>query len=312
MHHRGEMISLHVQSFEQGVGARGRGEFVVHGYVGKPCEACSRGNHAQPEVAVFAVAEKFLTHPSCFAPCGRAVDGGRAGWDADMVGLGCVVLPLVAFGESTRKADPVAREPQTGRTLQRLSVGAQKLEAGAGDLRGQIEQRSVEFAGRPRRERRVVVQQQHERSTNRSHAQVAACGEADVGLRCDVVGHARMRAERPGFFCCAWGVRRLMNENDFFDAVERIEAAAGWLRITVVNDDGRNARRRSHASQPASRSLRIRLTEAGLALPWLSFMTCPTKNPKSLSLPPRNSATLSALAAITASITATMAPSSVT
>ncbi|ABQ66964.1 hypothetical protein Swit_0596 [Rhizorhabdus wittichii RW1] len=50
------------------------------------------------------------------------------------------------------------------------------------------------------------------------------------------------------------------------------------------------------------------LTTPGLALPPIAFIVWPTKKPNSLSLPPRYSATLSALAAITSAITASIAP----
>src|SRR3546814_4380200 len=62
------------------------------------------------------------------------------------------------------------------------------------------------------------------------------------------------------------------------------------------------------ADQPASFFFSSSLTAAGLALPPEAFMVWPTKNPNSLSLPERYSATLSALAAITSSITFSMAP----
>ena len=65
---------------------------------------------------------------------------------------------------------------------------------------------------------------------------------------------------------------------------------------------------RSSWSQPSSRCFSSSLTIAGLALPCVAFITWPTKKPKSLSLPPRYSATLSALAASTASMAASMAP----
>ena len=54
------------------------------------------------------------------------------------------------------------------------------------------------------------------------------------------------------------------------------------------------------------------LTAAGLALPPEAFITCPMKNANNLSLPERYSATLSGLAAITSSMTFSIAPVSVT
>src|SRR3984957_8355569 len=56
---------------------------------------------------------------------------------------------------------------------------------------------------------------------------------------------------------------------------------------------------RDHArddAQPASLARRISLTSLGLPLPAIAFMTWPTKKPKSLSRPPRYSATLAASA----------------
>src|SRR6516225_9544148 len=65
-------------------------------------------------------------------------------------------------------------------------------------------------------------------------------------------------------------------------------------------------------SQVASSFFRISLTILGFALPPIAFITCPTKNPNSLSRPLRYSATLSGSSAITFAHAAAIAPSSET
>src|SRR5690606_16477523 len=81
-------------------------------------------------------------------------------------------------------------------------------------------------------------------------------------------------------------------------------------------DEQRQGERASHGGPPCGQApslrLRISLTCAGLALPRLAFMTWPTRALKAFSLPARNSSTDLALAAITSSIMASMAPVSVT
>ena len=48
---------------------------------------------------------------------------------------------------------------------------------------------------------------------------------------------------------------------------------------------------RFEASQPRNRCLSKSFTNFGLAFPWVPFITCPTKKPKSFSLPVRYSFT---------------------
>src|SRR5688572_774638 len=68
----------------------------------------------------------------------------------------------------------------------------------------------------------------------------------------------------------------------------------------------------SQADQaPPSLRFRSSLSWAGFALPWVAFITCPTKKPNSLSLPLRYSASCFGLAAMIASIACSIAPVSV-
>src|SRR6267154_1082971 len=73
----------------------------------------------------------------------------------------------------------------------------------------------------------------------------------------------------------------------------------------------RARRRRDRSPQPPSFRRSSSFSCAGLALPAVAFMTWPTKNPNSLSLPARYSASRAGLRAITSSITRSMAAVSV-